>query len=163
MDWMTIRDKAAQAFHKYKYVLLVLALGFVLMSLPDAPVETEDKNTEETVSQQISTADALESILAQIEGVGRVQVLLTEAVGPETVYQTDEDSSGDSVRIETVIISGADRGEQGLVRRVDPPVYLGAVVVCQGADRPAIQLAVVEAVANATGISTDRITVLKMK
>jgi stage III sporulation protein AG len=36
-------------------------------------------------------------------------------------------------------------------------------VICQGAADPAVRLAVVEAVADATGLGADRISVLKMK
>jgi len=36
-------------------------------------------------------------------------------------------------------------------------------VVCQGADRAGVRLAVVDAVKSVTGLSSDRITVLKMK
>jgi stage III sporulation protein AG len=65
--------------------------------------------------------------------------------------------------METVIITDAQRAQQGLVKQVNPPVYLGAVVVCQGADRASVRLAIVEAVANATGLGADKISVLKMK
>ena len=50
-----------------------------------------------------------------------------------------------------------------MVRTIVPPVYLGAIIVCQGGDSPAVRLAVVEAVSNVTGIGSDRITVEKMK
>lgn len=167
MDRIALREKIELLFHKYKYVLLILALGFVLMAIPEREEQPQSTAPTETQVTEKGIADQLEEILTQIEGVGKVSVLLTEATGAETLYQTDEDSSASedsqSLRIETVIISDSDRGEQGLVRRVNPPTYLGAIVVCQGADRPSIQLAVVEAVANATGISADRITVLKMK
>lgn len=163
MDRVALHEKAKDAFQKYKYVLLVLALGMVLMSLPEPAGEQETVTEEMTEAAQLSTSEALAQILSQMEGVGKVQVLLTESAGAETLYQTDEDSSGDSLRVETVIISDSDRGEQGLVRRVDPPKYLGAVIVCQGGDSSSVRLAVVEAVANATGLGTDRISVLKMK
>ena len=55
------------------------------------------------------------------------------------------------------------RADPGLVRQVNPPEYLGAVVLCQGADNPSVKLSIVEAVSKATGLTTDRITVLKMK
>ena len=61
------------------------------------------------------------------------------------------------------MVTGSDRSEKGLVRQINPPEYLGAVVLCQGADNAAVKLAIVEAVSKATGLSTDRITVLKMK
>ena len=93
--------------------------------------------------------------------------MLTEAAGSETIYQTDEDrsetSDAQNIRVETVIVSGSERTETGLVRTVVPPVYLGAIIVCQGGDSPAVRLSVAEAVSNVTGIGTDRITVLKMK
>ena len=99
----------------------------------------------------------LESILSRIDGAGEVKVLLTEDRGGEVFYQTEGDDG------KTVLISGADRSESGLVRTTQSPSYRGAVVVCRGADSAAVRLAVVEAVANATGLGTDRITVLKMK
>jgi len=61
-----------------------------------------------------------------------------------------------------VIISSGS-GEQGLIQTVTPPVYLGAIVVCQGGADPSVRLAVTQAVSVITGIGTDRITVLKMK
>ena len=63
----------------------------------------------------------------------------------------------------TVIISDSGREEEGLIKTVTPPIYLGAIIVCQGGDSPTIRLQIVQAVANVTGISSDRITVLKMK
>jgi len=49
------------------------------------------------------------------------------------------------------------------VQQVNPPTYLGAVIVCQGADSASVRLAIVSAVGSVTGLSTDKITVLKMK
>ena len=167
MDWITIRDKAFQAVKKYKYVLLILGIGLLLMSLPEAEETVQEPVIPETAAEEASVSEELEQILAQIDGVGKVSVLLTESAGSEVLYQTDQDSSSsdtnNSLRSETVIISDADRAENGLVRQTISPTYRGAIVVCQGADRPSVQLAIIEAVSNVTGISTDRITVLKMK
>ena len=107
--------------------------------------------------------ESLEAILAKIQGVGRVEVLLTEAAGSQTLYVYDESASGESLKSDAVIITDSARSQTGLVSQVIPPVYLGAVVVCQGGDSPPVRLAVVEAVQAATGLSADKITVLKMK
>ena len=103
----------------------------------------------------------LEVVLSQIHGAGKVKVLLTEERGHRTVYQADPGSDGTSS--DTVLITGTDRTQQGLVIQIESPVYQGAVVVCQGGDDPAVRLAIVEAVSDATGLGADRITVLKMK
>ena len=167
MDWMSVTGKIRTLAGRYKYVLLILLAGILLMSLPEAREEPikPDAPLPETGSR--SKSEELEEILSQIDGVGKVRVMLTEAAGSETIYQTDEDrnqsSDAEDLRVETVIISGSDRTEKGLVRTIVPPVYLGAIIVCQGGDSPVVRLSVIQAVSNVTGIGTDRITVVKMK
>ena len=99
--------------------------------------------------------------------MGKVRVLLTVSQGERTIYVYDEDTSDtpDSAnsRREAVVITDGSRAQSGLVSQVLPPVYLGAVVVCQGGDLPGVRLAVVEAVSAATGLTADKISVLKMK
>lgn len=167
MDVKEFGKKALIMFGKYRYALLVLAVGLILLMLP-----TGNKNEAEapqiTVSTpQIDPSKELAQILGQIHGVGKVQVLLTVKTGETTVYQTDEDTdlseNGSSIRKETVIITDSDRNQHPLVVQVLPPDYLGAVIVCQGADNAAVRLSVVEAVSKATGLGADKISVLKMK
>ena len=146
---------------QYRYGILILVLGIGLMLLPNQKTEMSAPMAVKTDAEDFS-AD-LEQILTQIYGVGRVKVMLTQAEGEITVYQEDIDRSSDSVREDTVLVSGDTRQEMGLVRQVIPPKYLGAVIVCQGGDRASVQLSVVEAVSAVTGLTTDRITVLKMK
>lgn len=149
---------------KYKYALLVVLLGVALMLIPgrtekteEIPVTTSPEMTGRQDYQQ------LEDFLSQIQGAGEVRVLLAYAQGEETVYQTDSDLSDTSSRVDTVIITDSQRGEAGLVQQVNPPTYLGAVVVCQGADSAEVRLAIVEAVSTYTGLGADKISVLKMK
>ena len=139
---------------KYRYVLLVALAGLALMVIPGGSEEAEPMLT---VAEEETLESRLEAILSRIDGAGEVRLLLTEDRGGEVFYQTEGEDG------KTVLISGADRSESGLVRTTQPPSYRGAVVVCRGADSAAVRLAVVEAVANATGLGTDRITVLKMK
>lgn len=162
MDPKEIKEKLLAFVSRYKYVALILVIGIFLMTLPSATEETA-VTKEEQISQE-NLEEKLEGILSQIRGVGRVRVLLTPQTGEETFYQTDEDRSADgSVRIETVILSGADRGQTGLVRTVTPATFLGAIVVCQGADDATVRLELTKAVSNVTGLGTDRISIVKMK
>ena len=149
---------------KYKYALLVVLLGIGLMLLPgrtekveEIPVPTSPQKT------QIPDNQHLEAFLSQIQGAGKVKVLLSYAKGEQTIYQSDSDISANSSRFDTVIITDSQRGEAGLVQQINPPTYLGAVVVCQGADRAEVRLAIVEAVSTYTGLGADKISVLKMK
>jgi stage III sporulation protein AG len=167
MDIKEFGKKAAGLIGKYRYALLVLALGLVLMMVPIGNKKTAvETPREETVTAKDPSAE-LAHILGQIKGVGKVQVLLTVKTGQTTVYQTDEDAdhsdTGSSIRKETVIITDSDRNQHPVVMQVLPPSYLGAVIVCQGADEAGVRLAVVEAVSKATGLGADKISVLKMK
>lgn len=164
MDWTVNKNAVLDFLKKHKYVVLVLLVGMLLLVLPDTE---EIKEAPAPVSKEITLQESLERILGQISGAGEVSVLLTQSAGEETIYQTDENTStqesGNSSHSQTVLVSGSGREETGLVRKVKAPTYLGAVVVCQGADNASVRLAVVEAVKSATGLSTDRISVLKMK
>lgn len=165
MDQLNIRSKAAELFKKYRYGILIVLLGIALMCLPggkkEAPVPNASSLPQDEAERSLE--ESLASILGQIKGAGKVQVLLTEAKGTETVYQSDDSTGNDTKRQDTVIISGADRGQTGLVRQMIPPTYLGAIIVCQGADSAAVRLSIVQAVSSVTGLGADRITVLKMK
>lgn len=161
MERIKIPDSILGFLKKYRYVAIVLLAGIILMCIPGKRERTENETTVYTAEETTDAAKELEQILSQVKGVGEVRVLLTRSQGEKTIYQTDR--TGDGGNVDTVIITGADRGQEGLVRQVDPPIYLGAVIVCQGGGDPAVRLAIVEAVSDATGLGADRITVLKMK
>ena len=60
-------------------------------------------------------------------------------------------------------VRDSNRNQTGLVCQIDPPTYLGAVVLCQGAENSTVRLAITQAVSNATGLGYHKITILKMK
>ena len=151
---MDALKKLPQLMMKHKYAVLVLLIGIVLMLIPTTDRTTADKAPTESKEEQ-NISEELTRILSKIEGVGKVEVMLTLAVGEQAVYETDEDG-------DVVIITDADRTESGLIHEIHGPIYQGAIVVCQGADRASVRLAIVEAVSNVTGLAFDRISVLKM-
>ena len=154
---------------KYKYAILVLLVGLVLLLIPgkSTQIKKADIPIETVKSQQMFTQEALEEILQTVQGAGRVKVLLSMATGEETVYQTDSESTsggdGSDSSIKTVIITDAQRNESGLIRQVNPAVFQGAIVVCQGADNPTVRLTITQAVSKITGLGADAICVLKMQ
>lgn len=162
--WM---QKIPAWIKKYKYSLAAVLVGVAILLLPGrkAAVEEITVLTEETPQKDM--AQELSGLLSKIEGVGKVEVMLTIRSGETTYYQRDEDisSNGDSssLRQETIVLTDSERNEHPLITQVLPPQYLGAVIVCQGADQPSVKWAIVEAVSKATGLGADQITVLKMK
>ena len=137
MDRLNLSNKIREFIRKYKYAVLVLLLGLMLMLLPgNKTVSSQETAAAPAVSQPLD--EMLEEILSRIEGAGEVRVLLTEHTGQEIRYQTDgeseQDSDSERQRTNTVLVEGSDSHDTGLIQRVDAPVYRGAVVVCQGGD-----------------------------
>lgn len=156
-----IRQRLLALIKQYRYVALILALGLVLMLLPER--KAQETEVSPVSAESVTAEERLEQILSQIQGVGKVRVLLTVAEGEKVVYVYDEDRSETDVNREAVVITDQSRAQAGLISQVLPPSYLGAVIVCQGGDLPGVKLAIVEAVCDATGLTADKITVLKMK
>ncbi len=153
---MELNEKITQWLKKYRYVALVLVIGIALMLIPQRNTSAQTVTAEPTEQVSQNITQELEDILSHIEGAGRVQVMLTMRLGQSTVYKSDGDD-------DPVIITDADRAQQGLVERVDPPEYQGAIVLCGGAENPSVRLAIIEAVSRVTGLGTDKISVLKIK
>lgn len=169
MDVNMLKESFFEFTKKYKYVVLILLIGIGLMLLPTGKQrESVTQNQpEKQMEKEGSASVLLADVLSNIDGAGKVQVYLTIASGEQTIYQTNDTvSTGvdtSNTQIDTVTITDAQRNETGLVRQVNPPVYQGAIIVCQGADRAAVRLAIADAVSKVTGLGTDRISVLKMK
>ncbi len=166
MDWVSWKKTGWELAKKYRYVLLVILAGLLLLLLPEGEPEAQAQTQTVTQPAEPDLEESLTQILSQISGAGKVQVLLTQAAGEKILYQTDEDRTvGDTsteTHSDTVLLSGSGQ-ESGLIQQVLPPVYRGAIVICQGADNANVTLSIVKAVMSVTGLRSDCITVLKMK
>lgn len=161
-------ESLTQIYKKYRFVLLILLTGLVLLLLPDSGKKEKEIQAEEgEVFSLEETQRSMEEILGRIEGTGRLQLMLTLKSSSQLQLAEDEERSvGDSetqMRQEKVTLNRGSGYEDVIVTRRIYPVYQGALVVCQGADNAAVRLAVTEAVAALTGLSSDRITVVKWK
>ena len=168
MEHIINKGKVLQVFNKYKYVLVILVIGILLLLLPTTQKTASEKTViSEEEDNILSVEDQLSYVLGYVKGAGKVQVMLSIASGEEILYQTNENHSADdarsSISIDTVTITDASRNQSGLVRQVNPPIYSGAIIVCQGADDPTVRLSIIDAVSKITGLRTDKISVLKMK
>lgn len=163
-------NKVSAILKKYRYGILVLVIGIILMMIPvngNTKTETQSNPSEPKTDIYYDITKELTETLSQIQGVGDVKIMLTVAAGEQVIYQVDENVSssetGSTIQKETVIITGSDRQETALVSYVKPPTYLGVIIVCEGADQPSVKLAVVDAVSKITGLGSDKISVVKMK
>lgn len=167
-----LREKGSAFLKKWKLPLLFGAIGVLLLLIPAGKKTEAGTDCQTTAPEAFSysleqTEQQLESILAEIEGAGRVRVMLTLSGSEERVYQQDEkrsdSDSGSSREAVTVFQSAGSSEKTPVVTVTRYPVYKGALIVCDGAESAAIRLSIVEAVSSLTGLGSDKITVIKMK
>lgn len=174
-------DMAAKAIKlagKYKYVLIVIAAGLILILLPGLSGDSNAKNSTnlqtgaEGSYEEFPVAEIEKKIcdaLKNIEGVGKAEVVLTLKTSMETIYQTDSETKSHitdqaeelEISVETVTIPAGSGYQQPIIIKRLYPEYQGALVVCEGGDRASVRLEVTKAVSALTGLSTDKITVAK--
>lgn len=144
-----------------------------------SPNFPETSTAKEVEDKELEMAGRLVAVLSRIEGVGRVEVMLTLERGPEYHYANTTDSS----RKETVeqdtsggtreITEKSDRIQMVITRStqgLEEPVLIaelfpeikGVVVVAQGAQDPRIKESITRAVQTALRLGAHKITVLPM-
>ena len=154
---------------KSRFIVLIILLGLFLLLMPSKQSEQQENHEvkENNYVQKQSTEEKLARLLQNVKGAGKVNVMLTVAEGEEIIYQTNSNTSTDTASVkedtDTVVVSDANRNENGLIRQSNPPKYLGAIIICQGAEDPVVRLSIIDAVSKVTGLKSNCISVLKMK
>ena len=156
---------------RYKYMLLVILAGIILLLLPTAGEENKMQETTSAQPEEDFSVEALEEKLAdtlsEIDGAGQVRVMLTVESGMKRVFAQDGSLEQDGTAIQretqTVVVSaGSGTQETVLVQQVYP-TFQGALVVADGGGDPAVRLKLTEAVAALTGLGADKISICKGK
>ena len=165
-----LQKRLSAGISKFRLPLLIFAAGLLLMLLPTGKRSTQAVQTAAQAAQTqelTPSQEEMEAILSRIDGVGRVDLLLTLRTSGASVYQTDTrtvtSGSGTTEECQTVFGQTSGSGKEPVVQTTLAPQYQGALVVCDGADRASVRLAVVQAVTSLTGLGSNHIAVVKMK
>ena len=91
-------ESLTQIYKKYRFVLLILLTGLVLLLLPDSGKKEKEIPAEEgEVFSLEETQRSMEEILGRIEGTGRLQLMLTLKSSSQLQLAEDQErSAGDS-------------------------------------------------------------------
>ena len=161
------RADAAALWKKYRLVILVILAGVLLMLLPSGEKTKKEPALpagRESFSLE-ATSREMEEILGRIEGAGHLQLMLTLKSGSQLqlAEDTDRSEAEKETRADrsTVTLSRGGGTEDIVVTRQTYPVYRGAVIACEGADDASVRLALTEAVCALTGLSSDKVSIVK--
>ena len=136
------KDKLKELLNNPKAVKIAVAVGVIaiilifLSSYIDFGAKSADM---EKYSSQLSSQ--LLEILSSVEGVGEVRIFLTMDNAGENIYQNNSDSKVKSIT----------------------PTVRGVVVVCDGGDDPVVMERVMSAVTKSLDISSDKVSITKLK
>ena len=161
--------KLYKKLYGYRYAALVLLAGVLLLLLPTRAERGSDEAktvlTENEDEWLRSMERQLSETLSHVEGAGAVHLMLSVEQGMDKRFREDkeiEDGKHTGTRrYETVVLSGSDRSESLVLETQAYPIFRGAVVICAGGDDAGVCLQITEAVRVLTGLSSDKITVVK--
>lgn len=144
--------------------------------------EAEERNDVTQVAAEVKVDDneqKLANILSNIQGVGKVKVMLTysETSTYVPVYNenskesntTETDSSGGSRTIsetdtqkEIIYKEDGSGSKEPVTQSIISPKIEGAIITAEGADNAEVKTNIIQAVEAATGLATHKIQVFKM-
>jgi len=146
-------------------------------------IKSTNNNAVEVTSNstdQDNTEAKLEKILSNIEGVGKVKVMITysESSKIEPVYNeiskssntTESDNNGGTRTIseennqkEIIYKEKNDGTKEAITQSIKSPKIEGAIITAQGAGNDNIKENIIQAVEAATGLASHKIQVFKME
>lgn len=173
---MKILEKFRSLPDKRRNIILV-AVGTVALVLL---LLTELSGGEEVPSPQSDTAEyakeyteslekQLSELLEEIDGAGKVEVMITlescyenvYAKGYSTQQDSDENGAQSQVTEEYIIVKNGSSTEECLVVKVYEPIIKGVAVVAEGADNIQVKKAITETVCALFDISSNKVSVIK--
>ena len=154
---------------KLMIILGITALALILLSAiipknsqdPPAP-EQEEFSTEDFCAR---TEQRLEEFLEDIDGVGRVKVLVSVSGSQQYIYASEGRQSRSENKSEEetkYVMIGNGNDKSALVETVRTPEITGVVIACTG-DSPQVREQVYRTAAAALDLPTAKIYVTKMK
>ena len=136
---------------------------------------TEEVSNTSTGNELVSD---LEDILSNINGVGKVKVMITYAETSKTIPVYNEESSEENTE-ETdseggtrkvtqtdtrkeVIYEETDNGSTIITQSIVSPTIEGAIITAEGANDATVKTNIIQAVGAVTGLATHKIQVFEM-
>lgn len=175
-------SKLKELFKAEKRVRILAALGalgILLLCLSELlpNMHADKKESAQKANMQTDVDDfctqtekKLSELIAQVEGAGRVRVMLTIESSDEKIYAADEktnaktdgDTEQKSYDSQYVLVDG-DSGDTGILLKTNAPKIKGVIIVCDGGENPTVANQITNAVSAALGVGANRVSVLKMK
>ncbi len=179
---------------KDQWLIVILAgvLLFVIVLPTGGTKKTKEKTKTETLQQRTVGEEAeeeaesyetyleerLEALLGKMEGVGKIQVMVTLEDGGEQILEKDEkesrtttgEGSGETARTATevnleyaTIFVEEDGNRTPYIVQVKNPKVKGVAVICEGGGNSSVAQNISKTIGALFSIETHKIMVMKME
>lgn len=151
-------------------IVIIGLIGIILLVLSElipeqgenGTSETDKSETESITEYEESLEKRLSELISEVDGAGKVKVMLTLDCGDENVYAT-EDKSTETSNEKSYVLIDSNGDDTGLLLKVSQPQVRGVAVVCEGADSSKVRQEITGVLTAVLGVSTNRVNIAKMK
>lgn len=155
---------------KDKKALLIISVALLGMMLilfsGEDSKEFKDSQLSEVVYSSEEYEEKLSKLVSEIDGVGRVSVMITFESGEENVFASDDEEfirEEEKKTKKDYIIIDTEKGETGLKIKSVYPKIKGVAVVCEGASDPVVREQIVSVITALFDISSKNISVVSAR
>ncbi len=157
---------------KVKIIIAVGLIGIVLIFMSDIfndSDKSENNIKENTYSYDEYTENLenkLKNVIADIDGVGECEIMITLQNTNENVYATDveiQDNGSSASQKDEYVLYDSDSGESPVLIKEYLPQVQGVTVVCTGGDIVTVREKIINCVTSLFNIPTNRVSVSKIK
>ncbi len=149
---------------KTALIIFAAILGMLLILLSGTPSEKSTEIKGESKAEDASVwEEKLQKLISEIEGAGRVKVMITLEASDENVFAYNRDESyreNEQKFSSDYILIKNDGEETGLKLKTVYPKVKGVAVVCDGAHNPITKEHIISVISALFDISTKNISVV---
>lgn len=179
------KTKGALLSAKGSSILLLLGIvGILLICLSQFWPSSSSKSSSASSASKTTATDyaqqlenSLRGIIGNIQGVGRVQVMVTLQSGVQYEYEQNQKTTssrtattGDNAQTQentnteqdTVLADNGSGSQQPLIKTEMQPSVKGVVIVCDGGNDPSVQDEVLQTVMTALNLPATSISISPM-
>ena len=163
--------------------LLGMALIAVSQFLPERKPRPDAATAVFTSADHVAALEErLTGLIGEMEGAGRVRVMITLENAGETIYAQEETRNVDKQEEEIpaeaatavttvkkenieqryILVEGENGRREALVKTQNEPRVQGVVVLCDGAGDPFVEQSITHVVTTALNVPTTRVAVVKI-
>ena len=171
-----LKSKMGKKKLQYALIGIVIAaiLGLYFWSMEPSSVQKSGEDASDTNVSVEELEERLSRVLSQVEGAGKVEVVINYESTPELVpamssdtqsKMTQEEDGVEESKNERTEIATIQNGSNSaaVILKEKQPNVMGVIVVSEGASDIAVRMSLLSAITTVMDVDASRVEILKMQ